>query len=130
MGHQHDSKKELKPVPLEKESHPFLEKNDITYLSMIRPLLSSNAQKLVSFFVDFDNQGQSQSVSSTPSNLNLSDLMSQLSPGQKNSIAELAPTLLGMLSNSDSKGGTGGINPALLTSLLSMLNNTNNKKED
>lgn len=140
MGHQHDSKKE--PVTLEvveKGSHPFLEKNDVTYLSMIRPLLSANAQKLVAFFIDFDNTGIGAGIgtnnTSAPS-LNLTDLMGQLSPGQKNSIADLAPSLLGMLSNNDSKGGiggiggAGGINPALLTTLLGMLNNSNNKKED
>lgn len=136
MGHQHDSRKDIKPVKSvkpaqdeseEKWSHTFLEKNDITFLSMIRPLLSPNGQKLVSFFVDFDNQG---SVNTPTSSLNIGDLLSQLSPNQKNSIAELAPSILGMLSNGDAKGSN-GLNPALLTTLLStMMNNSNTKKEE
>ncbi|HOJ77234.1 MAG TPA: hypothetical protein PLZ08_08365 [Bacillota bacterium] len=134
MGHQHEPKRELKPVEIEKTEknlHPFLEKNDITFLSMINPLLSPNGQKLVSFFINF---GNSDSVANPVSpNSNLKDLFSQLTGGQNNAIADLAPSLLGMLSGNaagaDSKGG--GINPALLTTLLSsMLNNSQPSKKD
>jgi hypothetical protein len=132
MGHQHEPKRELKPVEIEKTEknlHPFLEKNDITLLSMINPLLSPNGQKLVSFFVNF---GNSDSVANPASpNSNIRDLFSQLAGGQNNAIADLAPSLLGMLSGNAGADSKGGLNPALLTTLLSsMLNNSQPPKKD
>jgi len=125
MGHQHEPKKDLKlvePEIVEKNIHPFLEKNDLTLLAMISPLLSPAGQKLVSFFVNFG--GSETTAVSAP----FGDLLPQLSAIQKNSLTELAPTLLNLLSSQETKGSGGGINPALLTTLLGMLNN--NKKEE
>lgn len=128
MGHQHDPKKDLKPVEIEtkdQNAHPFFEPNDITMLSMVTPMLSSNAQRLISFFINF---GDAQ-ASPNPMG-NLAEIFQQLSPKQKNSLTELAPAVLGMLSGQDNKGGggTGGINPALISTLLSTF--MNNKKEE
>jgi hypothetical protein len=99
----------------EKNLHPFLEKNDITLLSIINPLLSNNGQKLVSFFINFGNQ-------ETNLPLQLNELINQLANKPKNSAGELLPSLLGMLSGPDQK-----INPALISTLLSMFVN---RKED
>lgn len=127
MGHQNHENNELKVVenvPKEKEreknNHPFLEKNDITLLSIVSPLLSAPAQKLVSFFINFCNNEPA-------CGLNFNELLNQFGTKPKNSTAtELLPSLLNMASGSDLKNA---LNPALLTTLLSMLSN-NNKKED
>ncbi|HYH02304.1 MAG TPA: hypothetical protein VEC37_04335 [Bacillota bacterium] len=128
MGHQSQENNELKvveAVPKEKEreksDHPFLEKNDITLLSIVSPLLSTQAQKLVSFFINFGNNEPAPG-------LNINELISQFTGKSKNSgTAELLPSLLNMASNSDLKNA---LNPALLTTLFSMLSNNNNKKEE
>lgn len=127
MGHQsQESNNELKVVeaiPKEKErennfSHPFLEKNDVTFLSIINPLLSPNAQKLVSFFINFGN-------TETNTGFNINELLNQFNSKAKPSGADLLPSLLGLASNSDLKNA---LNPALLTTLFTMLGN--NKKEE
>lgn len=142
MGHQHDSKKDhkdrdikpLKSVESSKKSedsndnpaNPFFEKNDLTLLSMITPLLSPSAQRLLSFFINYGND-----LPETPNPLsNIGDLLQQTSSGQRNSLVEMAPTLLNMLSAAqDGKNGNGsGLNPALLSTLLTTM--MNNKKED
>jgi hypothetical protein len=126
MSHQSQEPNEtdLKVVeafPKEKEpdkpAHPFLEKNDITLLSIINPLLSPTAQKLTSFFINF----------ATPevySPYNYNEFMSQYSNKPKNQSQDLLSSLVGLLSNQDSKNS---LNPAILTTLLSMFNT---KKED
>lgn len=130
MAHQTDPKPEVKVIEgdfkdhvvKEVNLHPFFEKNDITLLSMVSPLLSSSAQRLITFFINF---GNSEPVNPLGS---MSDFLQQGSNKQQNSLMELAPALLGMLSG-DSKGnGSGGLNPALLSTLLSSF--MNNKKED
>lgn len=128
MGHQnHEAIHEIPEENLIKERdnekekernpHPFLEKNDITFLSIINPLLSPNGQKLVSFFINFGNQ-----ETNLPSQLN--ELIGQLATKQKNPAGEMLPSLLGMLSSPDHKNG---INPAVISTLLSMFAN---RKED
>jgi hypothetical protein len=130
MGHQnHEVIREIpdesginerekeKEKEMEKNPHPFLEKNDITFLSIINPLLSPNGQKLVSFFINFGNQ-------ETRLPLQLNELVSQLATKQKNPAAEMLPTLLGMLSGPDQKNA---LNPAVISTLLSMFAN---RKED
>ncbi|HEY8464457.1 MAG TPA: hypothetical protein VIM29_10630, partial [Bacillota bacterium] len=95
MGHQsQETSHELKMVEAvnkekerEKSSHPFLEKNDITFLSIVNPLLSPNAQKLVSFFINFGTDN-------SPAGLNLNELLSQIGSKTKNSGADLLPSLL------------------------------------
>lgn len=129
MGHQTEPKPETKVIEgdfkehvKEVNLHPFFEKNDITLLSMVNPLLSSSAQRLIAFFINFGN--------SEPVNplANMGDFL-QMPNKQQNSLMELAPALLGMLAGPDSKtGGSNGLNPALLSTLLSSF--MNNKKED
>jgi len=127
MGHQsQETSHELKMVEAvnkekerEKSSHPFLEKNDITFLSIVNPLLSPNAQKLVSFFINFGTDN-------SPAGLNLNELLSQIGSKTKNSGADLLPSLLSLASNSDLKNT---LSPALLTSLFSMLGNSSKKEE-
>lgn len=127
MGHQHDPKKDPKPAVTEAKEpnvHPFFEPNDLTLLSVVTPMLSSNAQRLISFFINF---GGAEPVSNPIGNL--AEIFQQLPAKQKNSLTELAPAVLGMLSGQDNKGsGTGGLNPALISTLLSTF--MNNKKED
>lgn len=127
MGHQHDLKKDPKPAEEEaknQSAHPFFEPNDITLLSVVTPMLSSNAKQLISFFINFGNPHPSQSPMA-----NLGEIFQQLPAKQKSSLAELAPAVLGMLSNPDNKGnGGGGLNPALISTLLSTLMTT--KKEE
>jgi hemoglobin-like flavoprotein len=124
MGHQsQDSGNDLRVVeaiPNEKEkpTHPFLEKNDVTLLSVINPLLSSNGQKIVSFFVNFANNED-------PSSFNLSNYFNQISNKTRGQTGDLLPSLIGLLSNPEAKNS---LNPALLTTLFSMLNTA--KKEE
>jgi hypothetical protein len=88
-------------------------------------MLSSNAQKLISFFTHF---GGAESTANPMANL--AEIFQQLPDKQKNSLTDLAPAVLSMLSSQNSKGnGAGGLNPALISTLLSTFMN-NNKKED
>jgi hypothetical protein len=126
MSHQSQepNNPELKVVealPAEKEiakpAHPFLEKSDITLLSIVNPLLSPNAQKLTSFFINF----------ATPDfypPYNFNEFMNPYTNKPKNQNSDLLSSLVGLLSNQDSKNS---FNPAMLTTLLSMVNN---KKEE
>jgi hypothetical protein len=106
--------KENEPV---KPAHPFLEKNDITLLSIINPLLSPNAQKLTSFFINF---GAPEVF--PPYNFN--EFFNQFNNKPKNPSAELLTSLVGLMSGPDAKNS---LNPAILTNLLAMLSN---KKEE
>lgn len=108
---------------IEMNPHPFFEKNDLNTLSIITPMLSSKAQRLISFFINF---GSDEPMNS---GMNLGNLFSQLSSGSggESAIMDLAPSFLKLLSNQDGKN-SGNLNPALITSLLSAF--TNNKKED
>lgn len=101
-------------------SHPFLEKNDLTYLSMLKPLLSPNGQKILSFFISFSDKETLNN-----SQLDLATLIAQISPRLENSpLKDLLPTLLSAANSSESKGA---LNPALLSTLLSTISN---KKEE
>jgi hypothetical protein len=126
MSHQgHESPEpELKVVealPKEKEpvkpAHPFLEKNDITLLSIINPLLSPNAQKLTSFFINF-------SVPEVYPPYNYNEYLNPYINKPKNPSADLLSSLVGLLSNQDPKNS---INPAALGNLFNMLST---KKEE
>ena len=124
MSHHHSDPEPVNQLPSvatpEKTIHPFLEEPDVTYLSLIRPLLSQKGQKLLGFFIDFSNQ--------SPGNdqLDLSAMLKGLSTRFKNSssLNDLLPTLLNMAANSEGKGK---LSPALLTTMMSLLNT---KKED
>jgi hypothetical protein len=122
MSHQgHESTetelKVIEAIPKEKEPakpvHPFLEKNDITLLSIINPLLSPNAQRLTSFFINFG----------TPEvypPYNFNDYLNQYNNKPKNPSVDLLTSLVGIMSNQDPKNS---LNPAVFSNLLSMLNN-------
>jgi len=142
MGHSHDSKKDkdkdfkgLKSIESSGKSdsgdnpnNPFFDKNDLAILSIITPLLSPDAQRLLSFFINYGNDAPTLA---TPNPLgNLGELLQQLPSGQRNSLMEIAPSLLSMLAaGQDGKNGNGsGLNPALLSTLLTAM--MNNKKED
>jgi hypothetical protein len=122
MGHQsQDSGNDLRvveatPNEKEKSTHPFLEKNDITLLSVINPLLSPHGQKLVSFFINFANN-------EVPSPFNFNDYFNQIN--KTKGTGDLLPSLISLLSNTEAKNT---LNPALLTTLFSMLNAA--KKEE
>jgi hypothetical protein len=103
---------------IEKPLHPFLEQNDVTMLSMIRPLLSPMAQRLVSFFV---TMGEPESALSPAPDF--AGLLKQFAPKAGSlPLNDLLPAMLGMAGNADSQGK---INPALLTALMSMMNSKN-----
>jgi hypothetical protein len=136
MGHQHDPKndpkRDLKPVGDEvkaptvqkaQNAHPFFEPNDLTLLSIVTPMLSSNAQRLISFFINFGGAAPTTNPMS-----GLAEIFQQLPAKQKNSLTELAPAVLGMLSQDPKGTGSGGINPALISTLLTTL--MSNKKEE
>lgn len=102
-------------------THPFFEKNDLTFLAMIKPLLSLRGQKLIGFFLDFGESNETKSGS-----LDFNDLFRQFSSKNDN-LKELLPALLSLTKYSDDKSP---LNPALLTTLFSMLNTKNTKKEN
>lgn len=117
MAHHYQDtieKTDLKPVPsVEKPPHPFFEKNDLTFLSMVKPLLSPNAQKLVTFFLNFGEQDSKDNIP------DLGGLFKQLtSKMDPNGGNDLLPALMSMLAGADNKGS---LNPAILTTLMSML---------
>jgi hypothetical protein len=111
---------EIQPVMIsEKAPHPFFEKNDLTYLSMIKPLLSQTGQKLISFFVNFGEE------ESRNNNLDFNGLLKQFtSKLDPNTTKDFLPALMTMMSGSDNKNS---FNPAMLTALMSMMAA---KKED
>jgi hypothetical protein len=122
MSHQSQESNEtdlkvVEPFPKEKEpdkpAHPFLEKNDITLLSIISPLLSPAAQRLTSFFINFATPEVYQ-----PYNFN--EYMNPYTNKPRNQSVDLLSSLIGLLSNQDLKNS---LNPAMLTTLLNMLNN-------
>lgn len=116
MSHRHseEPKAELKQViSSTEESHPFLSKNDLALLTMATPFLSANGQKLVSFFVNF-NQSPAQSA-------NFSGFLNQIgNTDGNNMLQELLPAILGLAGKLDQ----GGLDPSLLTSLMGLMKNT------
>ncbi|MGE5607486.1 MAG: hypothetical protein ACM3YE_17575 [Bacteroidota bacterium] len=118
MSHRHseEPKTELKQVISSsdepKENNPFLSKNDIALLTMATPFLSPNAQKLISFFVNF-----------TQGSFPLPDfggVQNQLGNSDPNKmLQDLLPALLGLVGRMNQNG----IDPSLFTSLLGMFNN-------
>lgn len=119
MGH-HQNDKEPKPVQnAEISPHPWLEKNDIVYLSMVKPLLSDKAQKLVGLLIDVGNPA-------SIGNLDIQSMLKGLTAkGEGNQIQEILPLLLGMFTSGTEPGK---LNPALLANLLSTLNQKSTEK--
>ena len=101
-------------------SHPFFEKNDLTFLAMIKPLLSHKGQKLVGFFLEF---GETTETKGNPPEF--VELFRQLT-GKNDAMKDLLPALLNLTRFSDDKSS---FNPALLTTMLSVLSAKNNQKE-
>lgn len=122
MSHRHseETKNEPKQVtPSSVEPNPFLSKNDITILTMATPFLSANGQKLISFFIGFN-----QNPAPTP---DFSGILNMLNTSNNNLLRELLPVMLGLAGNMDQRS----FDPGLVKSLLEMFNtNTSTANKD
>ena len=104
----------ISAVTAESPVHPFLSKDDMKLLSIMKPFLSTNGQKMVGFFLSFGDE--------TPgdSSHDFSNLLRQaVNKGDAGPLQELLPVLLSSMAGNSNKGG---LNPALLTTMMSMLN--------
>ena len=122
MGH-HRREDPLDPSQLNENkdigNNPFLGSSDITYLSMILPLLSDSGKQLISFFVNFGTNKPVNSAANDPFGI-----LKQLAPKIENSgLREILPSLLTLFTNSETKSPS---NP--LSSNLS--NNAPPKEEE
>lgn len=117
MSHRHTEELKIQPQQVlspPEETNPFLSKNDLTILSMAIPFLSSNGQKIISFFTNFNHNPVPASDFSGILNLfNNSDNIKL--------IRELLPTLLSMAGNFEQ----GSFDPNILKSLLGVININN-----
>ncbi len=102
MGHHHREEPIVPSQPKElseTKTHPFLAASDITYLSIITPLLSEPGKQLLSFFVNFGNNKSSSSNTNDPLSI-----LKQLAPKIENSgLREILPSILTMLSGQETK---------------------------
>ena len=105
MGHHHreDPLFPSQPSELsETKNNPFLAASDITYLSIVLPLLSEPGKQLLSFFINFGNNKPSSSNSNDPLSI-----LKQLAPKIENSgLREILPSILTMLSGQDTKASS------------------------
>lgn len=99
---------------VEQPAHPFLSKDDIKLFSLMKPLLSANGQKMVGFFLSFGNDAIGDSFPDFSNLLKQAANKSDIGP-----IQELLPALLTSMAGNSGKGG---LNPALITTMMSMLN--------
>lgn len=76
-------------------THPFLQENDLTILSVISPFLSPNAQKLITFFVNFGSENPNPQA---PDIAGL--LMQTLKNTDPNFLQNLLPAFLNLSGNS------------------------------
>ncbi|NLY75732.1 MAG: hypothetical protein GX075_10550 [Firmicutes bacterium] len=117
MSHRHseNSKPEAQPVAVANgEAHPFLTKNDLTLLTMVTPFLSANGQKLLSFFINFNNRAPAQAP-------DLSGIFNlSAGSGGNRLLQELLPALLALAGKTTEQGG---FDPGLLTALMGIINN-------
>ncbi len=117
MSHRHMEEPKTEPkqvIPSSEELHPFFSKNDLSLLNIATPFLSPNGQKLLSFFINFN-----QNSSHLP---DIGGILSQLGNSDSNKLVQdLLPALLGLASKMDQ----GSFDPSLLTSLLGMFNKNN-----
>lgn len=100
----------------EQPIHPFFEKNDIAVLSMLIPMLSPRAQKLISFFLSFGTNDVCNPLG------NIGNILGQLSQNSGNlnsTMMTMAPMFMELLSknNKDAQAAS-SINPMLISSLL------------
>ena len=126
MSHHHrrqcEEPQPVETIPVEKSVFPLLEQNDIAVLTMMKPLFSSNGQKIIDIFITLGS-GQSQGPFS-----DITRILSQLTPsGENNKKPDMFPQLLNLLSNPEIQNI---VNPTLISSLLSMLANKKEPKEN
>ncbi len=124
MSHRHSEEIKNEPkqvISSSEELNPFLSKNDLTILTMAIPFLSANGQKLLSFFINFN-----QSPISTPDFSGILNLFNN-NDNNNNVLRELLPALLGLAVNTEQ----GNFDPGILKSLIGMINtnHTSNSKE-
>lgn len=130
MSHHHHHRNESAGIktaePISKPSFPKLnfplfEKNDLSFLALVKPLLSPNGQKLVDLILVL-NGGFS------PDNPpDLLGLLSRLNlPGENNSAKEL---LMNLFNNTNNQENETNPNMAMLASLLSSLNQKDKPEE-
>ncbi len=117
MGHHHrEEPRNEAQISIENrgtETHPFFESKDLTYLSLILPLLSDQGKHFISFFLKFGNPNQVANVDPV-------SILKQLSPKLENSpLLEFLPAILNLMSNQENKSK---LNPATISSILTNLN--------
>jgi hypothetical protein len=120
MGHHHHEEQATQIFDTENISnHPFFTASDITYLSIVLPMLSESAKQLISFFIGFGNSKPVDNISD-PINL-----LKQLAPKiDNNALKEILPSILTLLANPENKAA---LNPTVLSSMLA---NLGAKKEE
>ena len=115
MGHHHREEPRSEPqISGENRSaHPFFESKDLTYLSLILPLLSDQGKQFINFFLKFGNPNQVTSVDPV-------SILKQLSTKLENSpLLEFLPAILNLISNQENKAK---LNPSTVSNILSNLN--------
>lgn len=118
MGHRHSEERETEPKQVlpssdeSKESNPFLSNNDIALLTLATPFLSPNGQRLISFFINFD-----QSSFPAPDFGGVQKLLGNADSNKL--LQDILPALLGLAG----KMNQTGIDPGLFRSILGMFNN-------
>jgi hypothetical protein len=125
MSHHHRQRYEStapRPAePVSKPLIPFFEKNDLAFLALIKPLLSSNAQKIVDLVLIFGGGSFQESPH------DLTGLLSQLNiSGETNPVRDLLFNLVNSMNNQETKTNP---NLAMLTTLLNSLNQKNKPQE-
>ncbi len=120
-GNSHDEKRDSLQ---EKVEHPFLQPNDMLYLSLTKPFLSPRGQKLVNFFLSMGDETHEFPALDV---MNLVKGLSSKGNGEQPPLADLLPLLMNFLSNSDL---TSKINPGLINSVLSAFTGSNNSKTE
>lgn len=116
MSHRHSEEVKIEPnptMPSFEEPNPFLSKIDISILTIITPFLSTNGQKLISFFTGF-NHGPA----SAP---DLSGILSLFNASNNKSLRDLLPIFLSLVGNMDQRN----FDPSLVKSMLEMVNSNN-----
>lgn len=117
MGHRHPEEAKIEPkqpISSFEEPNPFLSKNDISILTIITPFLSTNGQKLISFFAGFNhNPAPAPDLSGIANLFNMSN--------NNKSLRDLLPLFLSLIGSMDQKN----FDPGLIKSMLEMLNSNN-----
>lgn len=119
MGHRHSQEPKNEPKQVvsvtddSEKSNPFLSNNDQSLLTLVTPFLSPSGQKLISFFVRFN-----QSSFPLP---DFSGIQNQSGNFEANKLLQdTIPTLLSLAGKMNREG----FDPGLFTSLLGMFNNS------